>query len=186
MKAKRSRLGVAVTVMLMGASLTFGSVGNRLGATASPGNTAGTHPLADHVRHVLVMLPWYGVFDNLEYSIDGDTVILSGQVNRPLLKSDAGAAVRRIEGVSHVVNKIEVLPLSPNDDRIRRAMYRALFSRSGLDRYALPAVPSIHIIVKNGHVTLVGVVGRNAHKIEAGLIANSVHGVFSVTNALTV
>src|SRR2546428_109532 len=112
--------------------------------------------LVEEVRHQLVMLPWYGVFDNLAYEVRGDTVILSGQVTRPSLRSDAEARVKKLEEVSRVVNNIEVLPLSPNDDRIRRAAYQAIFSRPGLDRYAMMAVPPIHIIVKNGNLTLVG------------------------------
>ena len=107
--------------------------------------------LAEEVRHELVMLPYYSVFDNLEFSIQGtDTVVLSGQVTRPTLKSDAENVVKRIEGVGKVINNIEVLPVSPHDDDIRRAAYRAIFAKPGLDRYSLQAVPPIHIIVKNG------------------------------------
>jgi osmotically-inducible protein OsmY len=114
--------------------------------------------LAREVRHELVMLPYYSVFDWLEFQTQSDgTVVLSGQVTRPTLKSDAENVVKRIEGVTNVVNRIEVLPLSPNDDRIRRAVYRSLFnSNSPLFRYGLGAVPSIHIIVRNGNVTLKG------------------------------
>ncbi|HEV8130169.1 MAG TPA: BON domain-containing protein [Acidobacteriota bacterium] len=142
--------------------------------------------LVEEVRHQLVTLPWYGVFDNLEYQVRGDTVILSGQVTRPTLKSDAEARVKRLEEVSRVINNIEVLPLSPNDDRIRIATYRAIFSQPGLDRYAMMAVPPIHIIVKNGNLTLVGVVATEGDKNQAGIIARTVSGVFSVTNDLRV
>jgi len=142
--------------------------------------------LAEEVRHRLVMLPYYDVFDNLEYSVQGDTVILSGQVTRPTLKTDAENAVKKIEEVARVVNNIEVLPLSPNDDRIRVAVYRAIFSRPGLDRYGLRAVPPIHIIVKNGNLTLTGVVSSEGDKNQAGIVANSVPGVFKVTNNLRV
>ena len=115
--------------------------------------------IVKEVRHELVMLPYYGVFDNLSYKVDADgTVTLLGQVARPTLKSDAGNVVKRIEGVTNVVNNIEVLPLSPNDDRIRRAVYRAIYSNSVLSPYQLRAVPPIHIIVKNGQVTLEGAV----------------------------
>src|SRR6266436_7311369 len=114
--------------------------------------------LYKEVRHQLVMLPWYSVFDNLAYQVEGDKVILYGQVVRPTLKSDAEAAVKSIEGVSSVVNNIEVLPLSPMDDQLRRAVFRAIYGENGLSRYAVQAVPSIHIIVKNGNVTLEGVV----------------------------
>ncbi len=139
------------------------------------------------VRHELVMLPFYGVFDNLAYKVDPDgTVILLGQVSRPTLKSDAENAVKHIEGVEKVVNNIEVLPTSPNDDRIRRAAYRAIYSNSVLSQYQLRAVPPIHIIVKNGNITLEGVVARQMEKQIAGMQANGVHGAFSVTNNLVV
>jgi hyperosmotically inducible periplasmic protein len=143
--------------------------------------------LAEEVRHELVMLPYYSVFDNLEYRIqDTDTVELSGQVTRPTLKSDAENVVKRIEGVGKVINNIEVLPVSPHDDDIRRAAYRAIFAKPGLDRYSLQAVPPIHIIVKNGHITLIGVVATEADKNLAEIAAKGVSGAFSVTNKLRV
>ena len=186
MKTFKSRCGVTVATLLLGASFGLADANGK----AKMGTLLQTYvdeaQLGAQVRHALVMLPWYGLFDNLQYSVRGDTVVLTGQVTRPTLKSDAEAAVRKLEGVSNAVNNIEVLPLSPNDDRIRLATYRALFSRSGLDRYALRAVPSIHILVKNGHVTLVGNVSRSADRIEAGIAALTVPGVFSVTNDLTV
>ena len=138
------------------------------------------------VRHELVMLPYYGVFDNLAYRVDGSTVTLLGQVTRPTLKSDAENVVKQIEGVTQVNNQIQVLPLSSMDDRIRLATYRAIYSQPGLDRYALQAVPPIHIIVDNGKVTLEGVVNSQADKDRANIQANSVAGVFSVTNNLRV
>ena len=143
--------------------------------------------LYKEVRHELVMLPYYGVFDNLSYKVDADgTVTLLGQVARPVLKSDAENAVKRIEGVTKVVNNIEVLPTSINDDRIRHAVYRAIYSNSVLSQYQLRAVPPIHIIVKNGNVTLEGAVARQMDKQVAGIQANGVSGVFSVTNNLMV
>src|SRR5208282_5958257 len=139
------------------------------------------------VRHELVMLPYYGVFDNLSYKVDPDgTVTLLGQVVNPVLKSDAENVVKRIEGVEKVVNNIEVLPTSLNDDRIRRAAYRAIYGNSVLSQYQMRAVPPIHIIVKNGNVTLEGAVARQMDKHIAGVQANSVSGVFSVTNNLAV
>ena len=139
------------------------------------------------VRHELVMLPYYGVFDNLSYKADPDgTVTLMGQVARPTLKSDAENVVKRIEGVEKVVNNIEVLPTSINDDRIRRDVYRAIYGNSVLSPYQLRAVPPIHIIVKNGHVALEGVVARAMDKQIAGVQANTVSGVFSVDNNLRV
>ncbi len=142
--------------------------------------------LAKEVRHQLVMLPWYSVFDSLEYKVEGDKVILSGQVTRPTLKSDAEAAVKSIEAVSSVVNNIEVLPLSPMDDQLRRAVYRAIYGDPGLSRYSIQAVPSIHIIVKNGNVTLEGVVDSEADKNLAYLRASAVPNIFSVKNNLVV
>ena len=142
--------------------------------------------LAKEVRHQLVMLPWYSVFDSLEYKVEGDKVILSGQVTRPTLKSDAEAAVKSIEAVSSVVNNIEVLPLSPMDDQIRRAVYRGIYGDPGLSRYSIQAVPSIHIIVKNGNVTLEGVVDSEADKNLAYLRASAVPNIFSVKNNLVV
>ncbi len=143
--------------------------------------------LAEQVREELVLLPYYGIFDQLAFEIkDIDTVVLTGQVTRPTLKSEAENVVRRIEAVGKVENQIEVLPNSPNDDRIRIATYRAIYSKPGLDRYALRAVPPIHIIVKNGEVTLVGVVATEMDKNLAGMMANGVPDVFKVTNNLRV
>ncbi len=142
--------------------------------------------LQREVRHELVMLPWYGVFDNLEYRVEGGTVVLAGQVTRPTLKTDAQNAVKNIEGVDRVVNNIEVLPLSPMDDRIRIAEYRAIYGDPVFQRYEIQAVPPIHIIVRNGHVTLEGVVANQSDKDLANIRANGVPGVFSVTNNLRV
>jgi hyperosmotically inducible protein len=147
----------------------------------------GQSRLAQEVRHELVMLPYYSVFDNLEYRIEGnDTVMLSGQVVRPTLKSQAENVVKRIEGVAKVINNIEVLPVSQHDDDIRLATYRAIFSRPGLDRYSLQAVPPIHIIVKNGNINLVGVVATEADKNLAEMAARGVSGAFGVTSQLRV
>ena len=142
--------------------------------------------LEKQVRHQLVMLPWYSVFDNLAFQVNGDKVTLMGQVTRPTLKSDAEAAVKSIEGVASVVNNIEVLPLSPMDDQLRRAAFRAIYGEAGLQRYAIQAVPPIHIIVKNGNVTLEGVVDNEMDKNLANLRANQVPNVFSVKNNLVV
>ncbi len=138
------------------------------------------------VGHELRMLPYYSVFDNLEYRVKGYDVELMGQVTRPTLKSDAGRVVERIEGVEKVTNRIEVLPLSTHDDQIRRAVFRAIYSSSFLSRYALQAMPPLHIIVKNGHVTLVGVVATESESNVATIQANTVPGVFSVTNKVRV
>lgn len=154
------------------------------GAALSP---ASLERITREVHHELVMLPFYGVFDNLAYKVDPDgTVTLMGQTVRPTLKSDAERAVKRIEGVTKVINNIEVLPPSPMDDRIRLAVYRAIYGHPALDMYQLRAIPPIHIIVKNGHVTLEGVVARQMDKQIAETQANSVPGVFSVTDNLRV
>jgi hyperosmotically inducible periplasmic protein len=153
---------------------------------ANTGSAKGQDRIAREVRHELVMLPYYGVFDNLAYRVDGNTVTLIGQVTRPTLKSDAENVVKQIEGVEKVNSQIQVLPLSSMDDRIRLAEYHAIYSQPGLDRYAMQAVPPIHIIVDNGKVTLEGVVANQADKDRAAIQANTVNGVFSVTNNLRV
>jgi hyperosmotically inducible periplasmic protein len=142
--------------------------------------------LTKEVRHELVMLPYVGVFDNLAYSVDGHNVALYGQVTRPILKKDAENAVKRIEGVASVDNQIEVLPLSMHDDRLRRHLYRAIYGYGPLNRYAMPVLKPIRIIVKNGHVRLEGVVANPGDRSIVNIRANGVHGVFSVTNNLQV
>lgn len=158
--------------------------------------TAGASPLAvsdqgldrqqvsKRVRKELVTLPYYGVFDNLAYKVEGDTVTLYGQVVRPSTRSDAARRVAKIKGVGRVVNNIEVLPVSGFDDDIRVEAYRAIFNTGGLYRYAMGVNPSIHIVVKRGHVTLEGVVGNRMDKQLAEFAARSIPGVFSVTNNL--
>ncbi len=142
--------------------------------------------LNKEVHHRLAMLPWYGVFDNLAYSIDGKDVTLSGQVVNPATKRDALASIKHIEGVGNVVDNITVLPPSGFDNQIRRAEYRAIFSEGSLSGYSMGVNPSIHIIVNNGHVTLVGYVDNETDVHLATLRANSVPNVFSVTNNLKV
>src|SRR5947209_2864141 len=154
--------------------------------SVQPGGRNTQDRITREVRHELVMLPYYGVFDNLAYKVNGNTVTLMGQVTRPTLKSDSERVVKNIEGVERVENKIEVLPLSPDDDRIRLAVYRAIYGDTTLNRYGLQAVPPIHIIVKNGRVSLEGVVASEADKNVANLKANGVPGVFGVTNNLRV
>jgi hyperosmotically inducible periplasmic protein len=142
--------------------------------------------LRKEVRHQLLLLPYYSVFDNLLFKVEGDKVTLLGQVVRPTLKSDAESAVKGIEAVASVDNQIEVLPVSPMDDQLRRSVYRAIYGDTGLSKYGWSALPSIHIIVKNGHVTLEGVVDSESDKNLANLRANGVPNVFSVTNNLSV
>mgnify|MGYP005852146433 CR=1 FL=1 len=142
--------------------------------------------LERQVRHELVMLPYYGVFDWLQFRVDGSKVTLIGWVTRPTLKTSAERVVKDIEGVATVDNQIEVLPVSPNDDRIRLAAYRAIYYNPNFTRYAIQAVPPIHIIVQNGDIRLVGSVATQADKDLAGIQANGVSGAFSVTNDLVV
>jgi hyperosmotically inducible protein len=138
------------------------------------------------VRHQLLLLPYLTVFDNLAYKVQGYTVTLMGQVTNPTLKSDAENVVKHIEGVEKVDNQIEVLPTSPMDDGLRRRVFAAIYGYPSLERYAMPVIKPIRIIVKNGHVTLEGVVDSEADKNTAGIRANGVPGIFSVTNNLQV
>lgn len=156
------------------------------GAISTAEKKQGLTRLEQDVRHELVMLPWFGVFDNLEFQVNGDTVTLSGQVTRPTLQKDAERVVSRIEGITKVVNNIEVLPLSPFDDRIRLAAYRQIYGFGPLSRYNWGPQPPIHIIVKNGHITLAGVVANEMDKNLANIRANGVSGAFSVSNDLRI
>ena len=142
--------------------------------------------IVKEVRHELLMLPYFGVFDNIAFKVDGYNVILLGQVVRPSLKSDAENVVKHIEGVEKVDNQIEVLPPSPMDDRIRQRLFRAIYQYSALQKYELGVQKPIRIIVKNGHVTLEGVVDNDGDKNLAGIRANGVSGTFSVINNLQV
>jgi hyperosmotically inducible periplasmic protein len=151
--------------------------------------SAGTSPLStleNKVRHELVMLPYLNVFDDVSFRVDGGTVTLFGEVTQPTLKSDAARVIQRVEGVTRVDNRIEVLPLSPFDNQIRARTYRAIFGYGPLQRYGMGAVPSIRIIVKNGNVTLAGVVSSQMDRNLAFIRANGVPGVFSVTNQIRV
>lgn len=158
----------------------------QLGFAANQTGTAGERRLERQVRRELITLPFYSLFDHLAFQVDGYAVTLLGKVSRPTLKSDAENVVKRIEGVEKVVNQIEVLPLSPNDDRLRMALYRAIYGHSTLQPLALRAVPPIHIIVENGNVTLEGVVATDLEKSVVNGQANGVSGVFSVKNNLRV
>jgi osmotically-inducible protein OsmY len=182
----RKLLEYCVLAITLVAVPAFGSQAKNSAARSVNPGTAATTRIEREVRHQLVMLPYYGVFDNLEYQVNGASVRLLGEVTRPTLKSDAGNVVKNIEGVTNVVNQIKVLPLSPMDDQIRLAEFRTIYSEPSLQKYAILAVPPIHIIVDNGHVTLVGVVSNAADKNIAGIRANSVPGVFSVQNELRV
>jgi hyperosmotically inducible protein len=158
-------------------------------AVAGPAKAVVSMPgswLEREVRHELLMLPYYSVFDHLAFQIRGGTVILSGEVTRSTLKDGAERVVRRIEGVERVVNKIHVLPVSPFDEQIRMAAFRAIYGTPALNRYVHQAIPPIHIIVENGRITLEGVVANESDRNLAYIKALEVPGVFSVTNHLTI
>ena len=167
-------------LVVLSLALPLGAFGQM--ETANPAQAR----LQKEVRHELLMLPWFGVFDNLEYQVNGGTVTLLGQVTRPTLKSDGENAIKHIEGVDQVVNKIDVLPPSPMDDRLRLVLFRTLYRDPVLEKYALGVQKPIRIIVKNGRVTLEGVVDSEMDKNVAGIRANGVPGIFAVTNNLQV
>ena len=171
-------LFVACTILALG-SLVFARQASEAPAHA-------TERITREVRHELLMLPYLNVFDNLAYQVNGYNVTLMGQVTNPTLKSDAQNVVKRIEGVENVDNQIEVLPLSSMDQQLRRRLFRAIYGYPSLQKYAMGVQKPIRIIVKNGKVTLEGVVDNEADKNVANIRANSVSGVFSVTNNLQV
>jgi hyperosmotically inducible protein len=178
MKSVLNKFAALTGALLLSASMAF--------AATEQGNGLAQQRVSRSVRKALVTLPFYGVFDNLAYEVNGDTVTLHGQVVRPSTRSAAEGRVRRIEGVARVVNHIEVLPLSSFDDSIRARAYRTVFNTGGLYRYAMGANPSIHIVVNRGHLTLEGVVGNEGDSRLASIAARQVPGVFSVTNNLRV
>ncbi|HYO99260.1 MAG TPA: BON domain-containing protein [Pyrinomonadaceae bacterium] len=180
MKTFKSRLAAFALVFALAASAA--SVSATPPTPAEQGFDA--QQVSKRVRKELVTLPYYGVFDNLAYKVEGDTVTLYGQVVRPSTRSDAARRVAKIKGVGRVVNNIEVLPLSTFDDRIRVQAYRSIFNTSSLYRYAMGSNPSIHIVVNRGHLTLEGVVANRMDKQLAEFAARGLPGVFSVTNNL--
>jgi len=179
---------LVVTVLSVIASVGTSAAGKRTQGPVPPDRSSQNYEqwLTREVGHQLVQVPWVSVFDNLQYSVKGSEVTLSGQVWQPVTKDDAETAVKGIEGVTKVNNNIEVLPLSPFDDEIRRAEYRAIYGAPELQRYAMGVLPSIHIIVKGGHVTLVGTVDNEMDKNVAEIRAKSVPNVFSVDDQLQV
>lgn len=178
MKTIKSKLMVVVISLAAATSIAIAA------PTTSSSRSASDAQAQNKVRKELVTLPYYGVFDNLAYQVDGNTVTLYGQVVRPITRKDAERRVARIEGVDRVINNIEVLPVSGFDDSIRARTYRAVFRSGSLYRYAMGANPSIHLVVKGGHVTLEGVVSNQMDSQLAYMAANGVPGVFSVTNNL--
>jgi hyperosmotically inducible protein len=181
----RPILLVLFAAFLFSTSAALVSGADKSSDQAARGST-GHARLKNEVRHQLVLLPWYSVFDNLEYRVEGAKVTLTGQVVQPVTKDNAGKVVKSIEGVQSVDNQIQVLPLSPMDDQIRRAEFSAIYSYPSFQHYSNMAVAPIHIIVNGGHVTLEGVVDNQPDKDAANLRANGVANVFSVTNNLRV
>lgn len=180
-------LGFAICVGLAVAGAAQEPASNAGGAAQNAtGPQRSQDRISREVFHELITLPQLTIFDNLQYKVDGDKVTLMGQVRNAILKDSAEKSIKHIEGVETVNNQIEVLPASGNDDRIRRQVARALFNDERLFRYSMGSVPPIHIIVKNGHVTLEGIVNSEADKNEANIKANGVPGVFSVQNNLQV
>ena len=179
---------LVVTVLSVIASMGTSAAGKKAQGPVPPDRGSQNYEqwLTREVGHQLVQVPWLSVFDNLQYSVKGSEVTLSGQVWQPVTKDDAETAVKGIEGVTKVNNNVEVLPLSPMDDQIRRAEYRAIYGATELQRYAMGVLPSIHIIVKGGHVTLVGTVDNEMDKNVAEIRAKSVPNVFSVDDQLQV
>jgi hyperosmotically inducible protein len=157
-----------------------------LTATAAIAAPPTLSPVENRVRHELVMLPYLNIFDDISFRVDGGTVTLFGEVTKPVLKSDAENVVKHVEGIARVENQIEVLPLSSFDDGIRSRTARAIYGYPALQRYGAGTHPSIHIIVKNGNVTLAGFVSTDMDKQLAFMRANGVPGVFAVNNQLQI
>ena len=155
-----------------------------IGGSLLAANNPTPRTLEDQVRHEILMVPYLGVFDNVNYQVDNGVVTLSGQVVDPVRKSDIANVVKSIPGVTAVNDQIEVLPLSPMDNQIRARTLRTLLRSAPLDKYFQGVQPSIRIIVKNGDVTLAGVVINSGDRQIAYMAANGVPGVFSVTNNL--
>jgi hyperosmotically inducible protein len=182
-KGKKEMKSIMKRMLALAATVVI-ATSAAVAAPKSGETEQGYQQLAKQVRHELVMLPYFGVFDNLAYQIEGSRVTLYGQVVRPSTRTDAERRVAKIKGVEQVVNRIEVLPLSSFDDSVRYSTFRALARTGGLYRYLMGANPSIHIIVDRGHLTLEGVVSNKADKNLAYVVARGVPGAFSVTNNL--
>jgi len=155
-------------------------------AFAQTNRGASAADLQDKVRHELVMMPYYGVFDDLSFRVDGEKVTLLGEVSRPTLKTEAERRVKSITGVEIVDNQIRVLPLSPYDDRLRLAAVRTIFGNPALSRYSWGARPPIQFIVENGTITLKGTVANEGDRNLAGILANGIPGAFAVNNEIVV
>jgi hyperosmotically inducible periplasmic protein len=180
---------LVISLVLMAGDRAFAFNGDARQTAPPPserGGQAYEQWLTREVGHELNLLPWLTVFDNLQYQVNGSEVTLLGQVVNPVIKDDAQTAVKGIEGVTKINNNIEVLPVSPMDAQIRRAEFHAIYGAPQLQRYGMGTMPSIHIIVANGHVTLLGYVDNQSDKNVAEIRAKSVPNVFSVADNLQV
>jgi hyperosmotically inducible protein len=173
-------------MILLSLLLAMATLGTAQNASRDQPSAKSQERVVKEVRHELLMLPYFGVFDYIAFKVDGYNVTLLGQVVRPVTKSDAEGAIKHIEGVEKVDDQIEVLPPSPLDDGLRVQLYRAIYGFPALERYALGVQKPIRIIVKNGHVSLEGVIDSDGDKNLAGVRANGVPGIFSVANNLQV
>jgi len=183
---KRNCISKSIAIAAVTCGLVFSAVGFNGLSAAQKSSQSPNETVLREVQHQLRMLNYYTVFDNLEFGVEGDRVILEGQVTNPEVKSEAVAAVKKVPGVTDVQDNIKVLPLSNDDDRIRRAAYRVIYGDPQLSKYGFQSVQSIHIIVDQGHITLEGTVNSDADKNVAGIRANSVEGAFSSKNNLMV
>jgi len=178
MTSYRNRMVVIATALVMSASMSLAAsrAVNRVQLTLTE----------ELVRKELLMIPYVGVFDNLAFKVEGDTVTLYGQVVRPVTKKEAERRVKKIEGVEKVVNEIVVLPNSSYDNRIRVTVFREISRTGGLYRYMQGGNPSIRIVVNNGHVTLEGMVANKTDSQLAYAAASTVPGIFRVINNLKI
>lgn len=180
----------AIAILLLLCSLLSGSSWGheQAAAFAKPSKVEDAYPtaLSREIHHQLLVLPFYSVFDSISFSLQGGRVTLTGQVLRRALKEHAEAAVKSIEGVTVVVNQIEILPASASDDDLRDSVYRSIYEDPTLARYAVQNIPPIHIVVENGNVTLEGSVESASDKKLASVRAASGSNVHSVKNNLIV
>lgn len=180
------RVSKLIAMAAVSCGLVFSATSFKSVSAAQQTAQAPNDSLQREVQHHLRMMNYYTVFDNLEFQVDGSRVVLQGEVTNPEAKSEAIATVKNVPGVTDVQDNIKVLPLSNEDDRIRRAAYRLIYGDPQLTKYGFQSVQSIHIIVDNGHITLEGTVNSEADKNVAGIRANSVEGAFSSKNNLMV
>lgn len=155
-------------------------------AQSAVSSDPGTERITKAVRHELNMIPYVNAFDYMAFTVDDNTVTLTGDVTNPVIKSEAANVLKRIEGVERVDNQIQVLPLSPMDEGLRVRLFRTIYGYPSLQKYEMGVNKPIRIIVENGHVTLMGVVDNQTDKNVAGIRANGVPGIFSVDNQLKV